>query len=113
MVSEVTFNSVKDMICCTTIPSTSNKLNNLLVNENSQYSYTNKEFNDKTEEMINVFSAHITQQMKEIHHPALLQEWKLILDDADYIKIINSNNHKFSEKWKYIVLIVMTNGQHK
>ena len=45
--AEVTVNSDKAMICSTTIPSTSNTLNNLLVNSNSHSSYTNKEFNDK------------------------------------------------------------------
>ena len=39
---EVTVNSDKVMICSTTIPSTSNKLKNLLVNPNSHSSYTNQ-----------------------------------------------------------------------
>ena len=44
--AEVTINSDKVMLCYTTIPSTSNTLNNLLVNSNYHSSYTNQEFND-------------------------------------------------------------------
>ena len=40
--AEVTVNSDKFIICSTIIPSTSNTLKNLLVNENSHSSYTNK-----------------------------------------------------------------------
>ena len=40
--AEVTVNSDKFRICSTNIPSTSNTLKNLLVNENSHSSYTNK-----------------------------------------------------------------------
>ena len=75
------------MICSTNNPSTSNALKNLLVNKNSHCYYTNKEFNDKKEETINIFSAYLTPQIKEIHHPALLQEWKINLDAAEYEKI--------------------------
>ena len=42
VVAEVIDNSDKVMICSTTIPSTSNTLNNLLVNASSHSSYTNK-----------------------------------------------------------------------
>ena len=35
------------MLCFTTIPSTSNTLNNLLVTSNYHSSYTNQEFNTK------------------------------------------------------------------
>ena len=40
--AEVTYNSDKVIICSTRIPSTSNKLKNLLVNSSSHYSYTKK-----------------------------------------------------------------------
>ena len=40
--TEVTVNSYKIMLCYTTIPSTSNTLNNLLANSNYHLSYTNK-----------------------------------------------------------------------
>ena len=47
--AEVTVNSDKVMICYTTIPSTSDTLNNLLVSASSHSSYNNKQFNDKKE----------------------------------------------------------------
>ena len=71
--AEVTTNSEKVMPCYTTIPSTSNTLKNLLVNSNSHSSYTSQEFNDKKEEMITIFSTYVAPQIKEIHHPTLLQ----------------------------------------
>ena len=40
--AEVTDNSDKVMICSTTVPSTSNTLNNLLINASSNYSYIQK-----------------------------------------------------------------------
>ena len=88
------------MIFSTTIPSTSNTLKNLLVNSNYHSSYTNKEFNDKKEEMITIFSAYVTPQIKEIHHPEFLQEWKLNLDAAYYEKNMKANMYKTSEKKK-------------
>ena len=72
------------MICYTTIPSTPNKLKNLLLNASSHYSYTQKEFNDKNDEIINILSAYVTPLIKKIYHPALLQEWRLNIDAAEY-----------------------------
>ena len=89
------------MICYTTIPSTSNTLKNLLVNSNCHSSYTNKKFNDKKEQMITIFSTYITPQIKEIHHPALLQECKLNLDAAEYENNMKANMYKLSEKEKF------------
>ena len=59
--AELTDNSEKIMICFTTFPSTSNKM---LVNSSSRSSYTKKEFNDKKEEIINIFSAYFVPQIK-------------------------------------------------
>ena len=59
----------------------------MLVNSNSHSTYTNQEFNDKKEEMINIFSTYVTPKIKDIQHPELLQEWKLNLDAAEYEKI--------------------------
>ena len=36
--------------------------------------------------MITIFSEYVAPQIKETHHPALLQEWKLNLDAAEYEK---------------------------
>ena len=66
VVAEVTDNSDKVMICSTTFPYTSNTLKNLLVNASSNYSYTNQEFNDKKEEIINIFSTFVAPKIKEI-----------------------------------------------
>ena len=62
--AKVTDNSEKVMICSTTIPSTLNTLKNLLVNESSHSSYTNKESNDKKENTINIFIACVAPQIK-------------------------------------------------
>ena len=75
------------MLCYTTISSTSNTLKNLLVNSNYNSSYTNQELNTKKEQMITIFNTYVTLQIKEINHPAFLQEWKLNLDAAEYEKI--------------------------
>ena len=84
----------------TTIPSTSNTLKNLLVSASSHSSYTNKELNDKKEEIINIFSTYVFPQIKEIYHPALFQEWKINLDAAQYERNIGANLYKPSEKKK-------------
>ena len=62
--AEVTDNSDKVMICYTTIPFTSNTLNNLLVNASFHSSYIQKEFTDKKEEIINIFSAYVEPLIK-------------------------------------------------
>ena len=50
--------------------------------------------------MISIFSAYVAQQIKEIHHPALLQEWKLNLDAAEYKNNMKANMYKPSGKNK-------------
>ena len=59
-----------------------------------------------------IISTYVAPQIKEIHHPALLQEWKLNIDTADF-ENMKVNMYKASEKIKYIVLIVMNTGQHQ
>ena len=100
------------MICSTTIHSTSSALKKLVVNENYHSSYSHKEFNDKKEEIISIFSAYVSPQIKEIHHPELLQERKLNLDAAEHKNNMKANMYKPSEKNKKIVLIVVITGQH-
>ena len=46
---EVTVTSDKIMICSTTMPSTSNTPENLLLNTNYHFPYINKEFKEKKE----------------------------------------------------------------
>ena len=88
------------MICYTTIPSTSNTLKNLLVNASSHSSYTPNEFNVRNEEIINIFSASVEPLITEINHTALLQEWRLNIDAAEYERNIDANKYKPSEKKK-------------
>ena len=54
---------------------------------NYHSSYTNQEFNDKKEQMSTIFSTYVTPQIKDINHPAFLQEWTLNIDVAEYEKI--------------------------
>ena len=63
--------------------------------------------------MITIFSAYVAPQVKEIHHPALLQEWKLTLYAAEYENNMNSNIYKPSKNRNLIVLIVVITGQHQ
>ena len=48
--------------------------------------------------IINIFSAYVVPLLKDINHPALLQEWKLNLDAAAYEKYIDANMSKPSDK---------------
>ena len=48
--------------------------------------------------MITIFSTYVTPQIKEIHNPDLLQEWKLNLDSAEYEKNMKVNMYKTSGK---------------
>ena len=62
--ADVTDNSDKVTICSTTISSTSNTLNKLLVNTSPSSSYIQKQFNDKKEEIINILSAYVAPLIK-------------------------------------------------
>ena len=48
--------------------------------------------------MITIFSAYVALKIKETHHPALLQEWKLNIDAAEYKTNMKANMYKPSEK---------------
>ena len=48
--------------------------------------------------IINNFIAYVVPLFKDINHPALIQEWKLILDDEAYERNIDSNMSKPSDK---------------
>ena len=100
------------MLCFTTIPSTSNTLKNLVVNSNYHSSYTTQEFNTKKEQISTIFNTYVTPQIKEINHPAFLQEWKLNIDAAEYEKNMGANMYKPSRK-KKIVLMITNTGQHQ
>ena len=51
--------------------------------------------------MITIFSTYVAPQIKEIHFPELLQEWKINLDTAEYEKNMKANMYKPSEKNKF------------
>ena len=50
--------------------------------------------------MSTILNKYVTPQIKEINHPAFLQEWKLHIDAAEYEKNIEPNRYKPSEKKK-------------
>ena len=86
------------MTCINTIPSPSNTLKNLVVNEKFHSSYIKKEFNDKKEIIIKIFGAYFVPLLKDINHPEFLQWCKLYLYDAVYEKNIYANLSKPSDK---------------
>ena len=82
--SEVKVNSDLVMLCYTTITSTSNTLKNLYISKDYHSSYSTEKFNTEKEAMIRLFSTCVTPKIKEIYHPAIIQEWKLNIDAAEY-----------------------------
>ena len=76
------------MLCKTTIISTSNALKNLFISSDYHESYSTGKFNTEKEAMRRLFSTYVTPQIKEIYHPAIIQEWKLNIDAAEYEKNI-------------------------
>ena len=47
--------------------------------------------------MSNIFSTYVTTQFKDINHPAILQEFKLFIDAAEYERNM-AKNYKPTEK---------------
>ena len=47
-----------------------------------------------------IFNTYVKPQIKEINHPAFLQEWKLNIDAANYGKTVKANMYKPSVKNK-------------
>ena len=86
------------MTCTTTIPPKSNRLKNLAVNNSFHSSYILREFNDKKEMILNIFSAYVEPLLKYINNTSLLQELILNLDAAAYENNIYSNLSKPSGK---------------
>ena len=84
--AEETDNPDYVMTCINKIPSASNRLDNFFLNKGLHYSYIQREFNEKQEMINNIFSSYVEPLLKDINHPALLQEYKLNLDAAAYEK---------------------------
>ena len=61
--------------------------------------------------IINIFSVYVVPLLKHTNHPALLQGWKLNLDDVVHGKKIDSNMSKPSAKKKLIVMIATCTGK--
>ena len=85
--AEVKVNLDLVMLCYTTITSTSNILKNLVNSSNYHSSYSTEKFNTENEQMSRLFSKYVTPQIKEINHPAFIQEWKLNIYATEYEKI--------------------------
>ena len=51
--------------------------------------------------IINIFIAYVLPLIQGINHPALLQEWRLNIDAAEYEQNIDANLYKPSEKKKF------------
>ena len=73
----------------------------LAVNTSFNYSYIQIKLNDRKEEIINILCAFVELLIKEINHPALLQEHKLNADAAECEINIDANLYKTSEKRKF------------
>ena len=61
--------------------------------------------------IINIFSSYVVPLLKDINHPALLQEWKVNLDSAAYEKIMILMCLKLLIKNKLIFMIATCTGQ--
>ena len=48
--------------------------------------------------IVKIFSAYVVPLLKDINHPALLQEWKLNIDATAYENNIYANISKPSDK---------------
>ena len=99
--AEDTENSDKVIIYSTTILSTSNTLKNLAANKSFHSSYIQREYNDKKGIIIKIFSEYVEPILKDINHPALLQERKINPDAAEYKRNIDANLYKTSEEKKF------------
>ena len=56
-----------------------------------------------------LFSKYVTPQIKEIYHPAIIQEWKLNIDAAEYENNMTLS-HVPSTKKQLIVLMISNTG---
>ena len=94
----VEVNSDKVMIFKTTIISTSNTLENLVISSYDHSSYSTEKLNTEKEEMSRLFSTYVTPQIREINHQSIIQEWKLNIDAAEYEKNMAKSNLPSNKK---------------
>ena len=55
--------------------------------------------------IVKIFSAYVVPLLKDINHPALLQEWKLNIDAAEYEQILMLTCLNLPIKNKFIIMI--------
>ena len=112
--AELKVNSDLVMLCYTNITSTSNTLKNLYISKDYHSSYSTDDFNNKKGAMDRLFSTYVTPKIKKIHHPEIIQEWKLNIDAAEYEKNTtlshgpSTNGHrclKIPDMTTYLVLV--------
>ena len=60
--------------------------------------------------IINILSAYVVPLLKYINYPALIQEWGLNIDAAEYEIHIDANMYKPYDKNKFIVIIASCTG---
>ena len=84
--AELKVNTDLNMLCHTTITSTSYTLKNLYISRDDHSSYSSDNYKNQKEAMDRLFSTYIKPQIKEIYHPEIIQEWKLNIDAAEYEK---------------------------
>ena len=72
------------LIFTTGIPYISNTLNKLWIPSDFHSSYMQTIYNDKQESINNIFVTYVEPLLDNINHPALVEEWKLNLDNAAY-----------------------------
>ena len=109
--AEETDNSEKAMTYSNTISSTSNTFKNLVLNKSLYYSYIQTAFNDKKKMIIKIFSVYVVTLLKDINHPALLQEWKSNIDAAAHGNILILTCLNILIKNKLIIMIATYTGQ--
>ena len=66
----------------------------MLLHKSLHYSYIQTDYNDKGEIINNTFITYVEPLLDDFNNNALLQEWKLNLDDAAHEKKIYANLYK-------------------
>ena len=72
------------MACYRAIPSVANTFKSIFICYSFYTDFVSTYYNDRVDVFRLIFAEYIEPYMKEIDHPALIQEWKLNLDTATY-----------------------------
>ena len=91
------------------ITSTSNSLKNLYISKDYHSTYSTDNLYNQKESMDILFSTYVTPQIKGIYNPAIIQEWKLNIDAAEYEKNMTLS-HVHSNNNKLILLMISNTG---